>query len=195
VTVDPTVDTSVEPDETVALTLTAGTGYTIGTSGAVVGTITNDDAATTPPSTPTALPRPTLITAVDLDGNNSPISGEGADKAFDGTLHGSYTNLGGANSGIEFTYDADKGEHNRGRERISMSSSGAALVHPRNPLPSPISLHAHERLQSHRLEIVGADRGKNVGVGLAPSLHRADEQHMHGVASGGIGMFDKHIEA
>ena len=43
VTVDATADTSVEPDETVALTLAAGTGYTIGTSTAVVGTITNDD--------------------------------------------------------------------------------------------------------------------------------------------------------
>ena len=43
VTVDPTADTSVEPDETVALTLAAGTGYTIGTAGAVVETITNDD--------------------------------------------------------------------------------------------------------------------------------------------------------
>jgi hypothetical protein len=104
VTVDPTADTTVEADETVALTLAAGTGYTIGTTGAVVGTILNDDS-TPPPSTPIALPRPTLITAVDLDGNNSPISGEGADKAFDGTLQGSYTNLGGANSGIEFTYD------------------------------------------------------------------------------------------
>jgi len=51
------------------------------------------------------LPRPTLITAVNLDGNNHPGPGEGADKAFDGTVHGSYTNLGGANSGIEFTYD------------------------------------------------------------------------------------------
>ena len=38
VTVDPTVDTSVEPDETVALNLAAGTGYTIGTTAAVVGT-------------------------------------------------------------------------------------------------------------------------------------------------------------
>ncbi len=104
VTVDPTADTTVEVDETVALTLAAGTGYTIGTTGAVVGTILNDDS-TPPPSTPIALPRPTLITAVDLDGNNSPISGEGADKAFDGTLQASYTNLGGANSGIEFTYD------------------------------------------------------------------------------------------
>jgi hypothetical protein len=43
VTVDPTADTTIEPDETVALTLAAGTGYTIGTPAGVVGTITNDD--------------------------------------------------------------------------------------------------------------------------------------------------------
>ncbi len=43
VTVDPTADTTVESDETVVLTLAAGTGYTIGTPDAVTGTITNDD--------------------------------------------------------------------------------------------------------------------------------------------------------
>ncbi|AKV70102.1 beta strand repeat-containing protein [Microcystis panniformis] len=43
VTVDPTADTIVEADETVALTLTAGTDYTIGTTTPVTGTITNDD--------------------------------------------------------------------------------------------------------------------------------------------------------
>jgi Ca2+-binding RTX toxin-like protein len=43
VTVDPTPDTTVESDETVALTLTSGTGYTVGTTTAVTGTITNDD--------------------------------------------------------------------------------------------------------------------------------------------------------
>ena len=41
VTVDPAVDTTIEPDETVALTLAAGTGYTIGTTAAVIGTITS----------------------------------------------------------------------------------------------------------------------------------------------------------
>nr|WP_286191175.1 Calx-beta domain-containing protein [Synechococcus sp. FACHB-909] len=45
VTVDPTGDTQLEPNETVALTLTADPAYTIGTAGAVTGTITNDDAA------------------------------------------------------------------------------------------------------------------------------------------------------
>ncbi|XHR83383.1 MAG: SBBP repeat-containing protein [Gloeotrichia echinulata GP01] len=43
VTIDPTTDTIVESDETVGLTLAAGTGYSIGTSGAVTGNITNDD--------------------------------------------------------------------------------------------------------------------------------------------------------
>jgi hypothetical protein len=47
--VDPTADAVVEADETVALTLAAGTGYTIGTAGAVVGTITNDDVVIPPP--------------------------------------------------------------------------------------------------------------------------------------------------
>ncbi|MFM7560081.1 beta strand repeat-containing protein, partial [Cylindrospermopsis raciborskii] len=46
VTVDPTSDTTGENDETIILTLASGTGYNIGTSGAVTGTITNDDSFT-----------------------------------------------------------------------------------------------------------------------------------------------------
>ena len=46
VTVDPTGDTTVESDETVALTLSSGTGYTVGTTSAVTGTIANDDIPT-----------------------------------------------------------------------------------------------------------------------------------------------------
>ncbi|GFE68344.1 S-layer family protein [Chroococcus sp. FPU101] len=45
VTVDPTPDTTVEPNETVALTLASNAAYTIGTAGAVTETITNDDTA------------------------------------------------------------------------------------------------------------------------------------------------------
>ncbi|MBS9395619.1 MAG: hypothetical protein HEQ30_21640 [Dolichospermum sp. OL01] len=43
-TIDPTADTTVENNETVALTLASGTGYTVGTTTAVTGTITNDDS-------------------------------------------------------------------------------------------------------------------------------------------------------
>jgi hypothetical protein len=42
-TVDPTEEAEIEPEETVALTLAAGSGYSIGTTAAVVGTILNDD--------------------------------------------------------------------------------------------------------------------------------------------------------
>jgi Ca2+-binding RTX toxin-like protein len=45
VTVDPTTDSTGESNETVALTLATGTGYTIGTTNAVTGTITDDDTS------------------------------------------------------------------------------------------------------------------------------------------------------
>ena len=47
VTIDPTPDTTVEPDETVLLTVTAGTGYTIGTPAGATGTVLNDDGVAT----------------------------------------------------------------------------------------------------------------------------------------------------
>ncbi|MDD1472111.1 hypothetical protein MEO41_12245 [Dolichospermum sp. ST_sed4] len=46
-TINPTADTTVESDETVALTLATGTGYTIGTTTPISGTITNDDTSVT----------------------------------------------------------------------------------------------------------------------------------------------------
>jgi endoglucanase len=46
VIVDPTADTTGEANETVALTLATGTGYTVGTTMAVTGTILNDDLPT-----------------------------------------------------------------------------------------------------------------------------------------------------
>ena len=43
VTVDPTADGAAEPDETVILTVTAGTGYNVAAPSVATGTITNDD--------------------------------------------------------------------------------------------------------------------------------------------------------
>ena len=43
VTVDPSADISVEPDETVILTVVAGAGYAVGAPSSATGTITNDD--------------------------------------------------------------------------------------------------------------------------------------------------------
>ncbi len=47
VTIDPTADNTVEPDETVILTVTSGTGYAVGSPSAATGTITNDDTDVT----------------------------------------------------------------------------------------------------------------------------------------------------
>ncbi|HEX7176858.1 MAG TPA: Ig-like domain-containing protein, partial [Pyrinomonadaceae bacterium] len=43
VTVDPSADSTVEPDETVILTVTSGTAYDVGSPSVATGTITNDD--------------------------------------------------------------------------------------------------------------------------------------------------------
>ena len=43
VTIDPSADLTVEPDETVALTVTSGVGYNVGSPDSATGTITNDD--------------------------------------------------------------------------------------------------------------------------------------------------------
>jgi len=48
VTIDPTADATFEPDETIILTVTSGTGYNIANPSLATGTITNDDVA--PPS-------------------------------------------------------------------------------------------------------------------------------------------------
>ena len=47
VTINPKADAMVELDETVVLTLTSGTGYTVSATAIATGTITNDDALST----------------------------------------------------------------------------------------------------------------------------------------------------
>jgi hypothetical protein len=47
ITILPTVDSAVEPDETVILKVTAGSAYTVGTPDEATGTITNDDTNVT----------------------------------------------------------------------------------------------------------------------------------------------------
>jgi len=43
ITINPTADASIESDETVSITLNAGTGYTVGAPNSAVGNILNDD--------------------------------------------------------------------------------------------------------------------------------------------------------
>src|SRR6185436_5551085 len=55
VNVDPTSDLTVEPDETVILTVTAATDYNVGVPAAATGTITNDDTDVSVAVTPSSV--------------------------------------------------------------------------------------------------------------------------------------------
>jgi hypothetical protein len=91
VTVDPTTDAEIEPDETIALTLAAGTGYSIGTTAAVVGTITNDDF----PSTVTLALSPASVTE---DGSTNLVYTFSRTGPTTGALTVNYTIAGTADS-------------------------------------------------------------------------------------------------
>ena len=68
VTVNPTTDTTVEPEETVALNLVSGTGYTIGTAAIVTGNITNDDGVILSiPDNFSAVPGSTITVPVEIN--------------------------------------------------------------------------------------------------------------------------------
>ncbi|MFO5441389.1 MAG: bluetail domain-containing putative surface protein, partial [Dolichospermum sp.] len=71
VTVDPTADNTVESNETVALTLASETGYTIGTTNAVTGTITNDDPFTGTSNADTLIGTTGADTLIGLAGNDT----------------------------------------------------------------------------------------------------------------------------
>jgi hypothetical protein len=70
VTVDPSGDASLEPDETVTLTITSGTGYDIGSPSSATGTITNDD-------TGTSLPKVALVGINQADAGVNPTHQDG----------------------------------------------------------------------------------------------------------------------
>ena len=55
VTIDPTADATVEPDETVILTVTSGTGYNAVSPSSATGTITNDDTDITVAVSPSSV--------------------------------------------------------------------------------------------------------------------------------------------
>jgi alpha-tubulin suppressor-like RCC1 family protein len=95
VIVDPTADTAIESNETVALTLAAGTGYSIGTTGAVTATISNDD---TPVITLALSPA-----AVTEDGTSNLIYTFSRTGATTAALSVNYTVAGTATLGSDYT--------------------------------------------------------------------------------------------
>ncbi|WP_308411358.1 Calx-beta domain-containing protein, partial [Cylindrospermopsis raciborskii] len=93
VAVDPTPDTTVESDETVILTLDSGTGYTIGTTSGVTGTITNDDTQVTLAVSPNS---------VAEDGNGDLVYTFTRTGVISNALTVNYTIGGTANNGSDY---------------------------------------------------------------------------------------------
>jgi uncharacterized protein YhjY with autotransporter beta-barrel domain len=71
ITIDPTVDTTVEADETVTLTVAAGAGYAAGVPASATGTILNDDVPSATiavaPATVAEDGAPNLVYTITLD--------------------------------------------------------------------------------------------------------------------------------
>ncbi|MBE9195310.1 VCBS repeat-containing protein [Synechocystis sp. LEGE 06083] len=85
-TINPTADTTVEPDQTVILTLASGTGYTIGTTNGVTGTITNDDSN----NDNFANRIPVSGTVVSTNGTNVGFTGETGEPNQSGALNSAW---------------------------------------------------------------------------------------------------------
>ena len=91
-TIDPTADTTVESDETVALTIAPATGYTVGTNTAVTGTILNDD---------------TIVTTVTLAVNTTSVAENGTtNPVYTFTRTGVTTNALTVNYSVAGTADS-----------------------------------------------------------------------------------------
>ena len=96
--IDPTVDGTVEPDETVTFSIAAGTGYTIGAPSNATATILNDDV---PSATITVSPA-----AVAEDGATNLIYTVTLNQAAFNPISVSYTIGGTATNGTDYTTTA-----------------------------------------------------------------------------------------
>ena len=94
ITIDPTADSAVEPDETVILTVAAGTGYTVGAPSSATGTILNDDV---PSASITVAPA-----AVQEDGAANLVYTVTLDQAAFSPTTVSFTVGGTATSGTDY---------------------------------------------------------------------------------------------
>jgi choice-of-anchor C domain-containing protein len=114
-TINPTADTTIEANDTVALTLATGTGYTVGTTTAVTGTITDDD---------TSLPSISLALNYGGISENSP-----SNFIYTFTRTGSTTNALTVNYGITGTADStDYTGATPGTGKTIIFSAGAATA-------------------------------------------------------------------
>jgi outer membrane autotransporter protein len=142
ITIDPSADATVEVDETVILTVAAGTGYTVGAPDSASGTIANDDVPVT--VNPATLPNATVaaaysqaITAADGTGPYTFAVTAGAlpaglTLASDGTLSGTPT----AGGSFNFTVTATDATLATGSRAYTLAVNAPTIAVAPTTLPS-----------------------------------------------------------
>ncbi|WP_079291327.1 Calx-beta domain-containing protein [Cylindrospermopsis raciborskii] len=121
--IDPTADTRVENNEIVSLTLPSGTGYTIGTTSAVTGTIANDDTSSITIADVKQNPSVFMDKIRDYDGNNlggssswkligdADAQGDGdLESIFVNPLIGRWATVGVVNNFVDFSNHGQGGD-------------------------------------------------------------------------------------
>ncbi len=98
VSVNPSDDTTVEPDETIILTVTDAAAYDLGTPSVATGTITNDDVAAGTPTVSVAV----APAAVNVDGSGTLVYTFTRSGATTDPLTVNYSVSGTATSGTDF---------------------------------------------------------------------------------------------
>lgn len=93
-TIEPSADTDIEADESIAVSLVAGNGYTIGTPNAVTGTIRNDDLA--------LISLAVSPTSVREDGANNLLYTFNRSGSTEKPLMVNYTVVGTATLGVDY---------------------------------------------------------------------------------------------
>ncbi|MFN6482142.1 MULTISPECIES: Calx-beta domain-containing protein [unclassified Nostoc] len=119
--INPTADTTIESNETVALTLNSGTGYTVGTTTAVTGTIIDDD-----------LPSITIAVApssVNEDGSSNLVYTFARSKSTTNALTVNYGVAGSATLNTDYTQTgAASFNSTKGSISFAASASTATLI-------------------------------------------------------------------
>ncbi|OLH46520.1 hemagglutinin [Xanthomonas oryzae pv. oryzae] len=143
ITINPTADSTVEPDETVVISLNAGSGYTVGSPNSATGTILNDDAVVTisPASLPAATAgsaySQTLSASGGTPGYTFVVSAgtlpAGLTLSASGVLSGTPTASGSFNFTVTAT---DSGAPTSGSRAYTLTVAGANVTLPATTLPA-----------------------------------------------------------
>ncbi|WP_425510807.1 putative Ig domain-containing protein [Xanthomonas hortorum] len=146
ITITPTADATVEADETVVLTVVAGSGYAVGTPTSATGTILNDDAVVVTVG-PTTLPAATAGSAysqsLTASGGTAPYSfavtagalPAGLTLSAAGVLSGTPTASGTFNFTATAT-DSGSPTLTSGSRAYALTVAGATVTLPATTLPN-----------------------------------------------------------